>query len=259
MQTRKNVDTNEFEGRVKITGFPSKEAVLEKINGYIEKYKSDEKEKLYEIEKETSSSILLNFHKNTEMANLVIGKLKLLQMGNQNFSKLNCHLSIKVISPNQNEKNEKKEENEKKEDKKEKSPDKKSQEKNKNRRNEVYNIDTKNNPRLNKLLSKSLNFNRKNMNKYMNPDSNKMKIYESIFLNGGPYVDKFDYVKDDARKNKAQWLNKKGFIPYISKETILKNAHMIDNILYKEPANYNPFKFRPVQKSKWVGKNDFYD
>ena len=265
MQTRKNVDTNEFEGRVKITGFPSKEAVLEKINGYIEKYKSDEKEKLYEIEKETSSSILLNFHKNTEMANLVVGKLKLLQMGNQNFSKLNSHLSIKVISPNQNEKNEKKEENEKKDEKdkkdkkdqKEKSPEKKSQEKNKKRKNEVYNIDTKNNPRLNKILSKSLNFNRKNMNKYMNPDSNKMKIYESIFLNGGPYVDKYDYDKDNARKNKAQWINKKGFIPYISKETILKNAHMIDNILYKEPANYNAFNFRPVQKSKWIGKNDF--
>ncbi len=86
-----------------------------------------------------------------------------------------------------------------------------------------------------------------------------MKIYESIFLGGGPYLDKYDFIKEDARKNKAQWINKKGFIPYIGKETILKNAHMIENYLSLEPANpNNVYNFRQIQKSKWVGKDNFY-
>jgi hypothetical protein len=249
MNTRKNKDTNEFEGRVKITGFSSKESLLEKINLYLESYKSEEKESLYVIEKETSKSILLNFKKNTELANYIIRKLKLLQMGNQNFAKLNCHLAIKVISPNQNEKSEKKE---KSENENEKSPKKTK----KNDYKDIYNIDAKNNPKMNKLLNKSLNFNKRNMNKYLSPENNKMKIYESIFL-GGPYLEKSEFEYKDHMKNKAQWINKKGFIPYISKQTILKNAHMIENILSKEPDQPKAFNFRQIEKSKWVGKNDF--
>ena len=89
--------------------------------------------------------------------------------------------------------------------------------------------------------------------------NNKMKIYESIFLGGGPYLDKYDFIKEDARKNKAQWINKKGFIPYIGKETILKNSHMIENYLSLEPASpNNVYNFRQIQKSKWVGKDNFY-
>ena len=251
MNTRKNKDTNEFEGRVKITGFSSKESLLEKINLYLESYKSEEKESLYVIEKETSKSILLNFKKNTELANYIIRKLKLLQMGNQNFAKLNCHLAIKVISPNQNEKSEKKEKSEN-ENENEKSPKKTK----KNDYKDIYNIDAKNNPKMNKLLNKSLNFNKRNMNKYLSPENNKMKIYESIFL-GGPYLEKSEFEYKDHMKNKAQWINKKGFIPYISKQTILKNAHMIENILSKEPDQPKVFNFRQIEKSKWVGKNDF--
>ena len=71
-------------------------------------------------------------------------------------------------------------------------------------------------------------------------------------------VNKNEIIYEENRKNKAKWLNKKGFIPYIGKETILKNTHMIDNILYKEPAQDNNFKFRSVQKYKWVGKHDFF-
>ena len=237
MNGRKNFEENEFEGSIKITNFPSKEKIIEKINLYLEKYKKEEKE--------TSTSLLLNFHKNTEMANYVIRKLKLLQMENQNYSKINCHLAIKVI--NQREKNEKNDEG-------------KNEKSNKTKKNNynVYNIDTKNNPRLNKLLDKSLNFNKRNINKYLSPDNNKMKIYESIFLNGGPYIERNDIAKEEARKNKAQWLNKKGFIPYIGKETILKNSHMIENYLSKEPAQSNNFQFREIQKSKWVGKNNFF-
>ena len=32
---------------------------------------------------------------------------------------------------------------------------------------------------------------------------------------------------------------------------------MIGNILYQEPAQDKPFKFRPVEKSKWIGNQDF--
>lgn len=258
MQSRKNFDTNEFEGHVKINGFPSKDSLIEKINIYLEKYKTDEKEVLYDIEKETSNSILLNFHKNTEIANYVVRKLKLLQMGNQNYSKLKCHMTVKVTNPNEKKEREKKEKENNEQKGKEED---KSQKKNKTKKNktEIYNIDTKNNPKMNKLLNKSLNFNRKNMNKYMSPENNKMKIYESIFLNGGPYIDRYDLEKAEWRKNKAQWINKKGFMQYISKETISKNAHMIENYLNLEPAQpNNNINFRPIHKSKWVGKTNFF-
>ena len=252
MATRKNIDTNKFEGKVKITGFPSKDSIIEKINLYLEKYKSEQKESLYDIEKESSNSLLLNFHQNTEIANYVINKLKLLKMGNNNYSKINCHISIKVISPETNIKNEKKENNEA-EKKEEKSPKAKSKKKD---NKDIYNIDAKNNPRLNKLLNKSLNFNKKNMNKYLSPENNKMKIYESIFL-GGPYIEKGKFERKEALKNKAQWINKKGFIPYIGKETVDKNAHMIENFLCFEPHTNKSYNFRQIQKSKWVGKTDF--
>ena len=255
METRKNVDPNEFEGHIKIKGFPSKEALLDKVDLYLEKYKEDPKESLYEIEKETSNLIVLNFHKNTEIANYLIRKLKLLQIDNSSFSNLNCHLNIKVINPNQKKQDEEKE---KKEEEKEKSPkEKKSKNKIKNYNNGIYNLDTKNNPRMNKLISKSSNFNRKNINKYLSPDNNKMKIYESIFL-GGPYLNRIDLERKEAKKNKALWINQKGFNQYISKETVLKNSHMIKNYLYTEPLQENAYNFRQIQKTKWVGKNDFF-
>ena len=258
MEGRKNIDTNKFEGKVKITGFPSKDSIIEKIDLYLEKYKTDQKENLYDIEKETSNSILLNFHQNTEMANYVVNKLKLLKMGNNNYSKLNCHISIKVISPIPNVKNEKKENDEtkKKDEKSPKSPKSPKGQKSKKDSKDIYNIDAKNNPRLNKLLNKSLNFNKRNMNKYLSPDNNKMKIYESIFL-GGPYIERDKFERKEALKNKAQWINKKGFIPYIGKETIDKNAHMIENYLCLEPHSNKSYNFRQIQKTKWVGKNDF--
>jgi hypothetical protein len=253
-------DENEFEGKIKISNFPSKEQILEKINSYCEKYKTEEKDSLYDIEKENENLILLNFHKNSEIANYINRKLKLLQIEDTNFSDLNVNLYTKIINP----KNEKDKEA-KKEKSKEKDNENNSKEKsNKNKKNfqiknyskDVYNIDAKNNPRLNKLLRRSYNFNRLNMNKCMSPENSKMKIYESIFL-GGPYLNRNEIIYEENRKNKAQWLNKKGFVPYISKQTILKNAHMIDNILYKEPAQDKVYPFRPVEKSKWVGKQDF--
>ena len=258
MSTRKNVDPNEFEGHVKIKGFNSKESLINKIDTYLEKYKTDKNEILYDIEKESSNFIILNFHKNTELANYVIRKLKLLQLDNSAYSKLNCHLTIKVINPNQVEQDKKKEEEKKEEGKKEeKSPSKKNKNKIKNYNDDIYNLDTKNNPILNKLISKSSNFTKRNINKYLSPENNKMKIYESIFF-GGPYVNRTDLERKEAKKNKALWLNQKGFNQYISKETILKNSHMIKNILYTEPIQKQSYNFREIKKTKWVGKNDFF-
>ena len=248
-----NKDNNEFEAKIKISNFQSKEKLLDKINLYSTlKKKEEEGNSSYEIEKETSNMLLLNFHKNTELANYVNNKLKLLQIEKSNFSDLKINLIIKVKNPflekQKHDKNEKEtnEEKNKRREKKFKT----------NITDDIFNIDTKNNPSLNKLLSKSLNFSRKNINKCSNPENNKFKVYESIFL-GGPYLSKLDMIQEENRKNKEQWLNKKGFNPYISKKTILNNSYKMGNILFDEPAQDNKFKFRSVQKSKWVGKRDF--
>ena len=254
MENRKNIVKNTFEGRLKITGFPSKDSIIEKINLYIDKYKSKEKQKLYDIEKETSNSILLNFHQSTEMANYINTKLTLLKMGNNKYSKMDCHLSTKIIIPNQNqnEKNDKKENNEMG-----KKTQKSFKEIKIKKIGDFSSIDTKKNPKMNRLLNKSLNFINKNVNRYFSPQSNKMKIYESIFL-GGPYLEKRDFERKEAIKNKSQWINKKGFIPYIGKETILKNSHMIKNYINLEPHSNNKYIYRPVERTKWVGKHNFY-
>ena len=188
-----NKDLNEFEGKLKISKFPSKKEILEKINAYCEKYRKEEKSDSKSKSKSKEKQI-----KNKNSKNIQI----------------------------------------------------------KNYNNDIYNIDAKDNPRLNKLLFRSVNFNKRNINKYMSPENSKMKIYESIFL-AGPYVNQLELLHKEERKNKAKWLNQKGFIPYISKKTILQNENMIDNILYKE-AHHDPvYPFRPVQKSKWVGKQTF--
>ena len=244
-----NKNKNEFEAKIKISNFPSKEEIIEKINLFCNQNKAkDEEASLYDIEKETSNMILLNFHQNTELANYINRELKLLQIEKSNFSKMNVNLKVKINNPNNIKKKQEKKENEDKENLNLKK-------KNINK-NDIINIDTKNNPFLNKILSKSLNFNRKNINKCSNFENNKLKIYESIFL-GGPYLNKNDLVHEENRKNKEQWLNKKGFNPYISKNTIIKNSHMIDHILCHEPSQSYKFNFRSVEKTKWVGKRDF--
>ena len=246
-----NKNKNEFEAKIKITNFPSKEEIIEKINLFCNENKTkDDETSSYDIEKENSNMILLNFHQNTELANFINRELKLLQIEKSNFSNLNTNLKMKLKNPNNIRQKQDKKEDDNKENQKIK---KKNINKNKN---DIFNIDTKNNPFLNRIISKSLNFSKKNINKYTNPENNKLKIYESIFL-GGPYLNKNDLVHEENRKNKEQWLNKKGFNAYISKNTIIKNSHMMDNILYQEPAKYNKFNFRSVEKDKWVGKHDF--
>ena len=194
--------------------------------------------------------LLLNFHKKTELANYVNNNLKLLKIESNNFSDLKINLIIKVKNPFLEKQKQAKTDRENNED------NKKEKKKIKINKTDIFNIDTKNNPCLNKLFCKSLNFSKKNINKCTNPENSKLKIYESIFL-GGPYLNKVELIKKEKKKNKEQWLNKKGFNPYISKNTILKHSYKMGNILFDEPAQDCRFKFRSVQKSKWVGKRDF--
>ena len=245
-----NIDNNEFEAKIKISNFSSKEEILDKINSFCSIKKGEEENSSYDIEKETSNMLLLNFHKKTELANYVNNNLKLLKIESNNFSDLKINLIIKVKNPFLEKQKQAKTDRENNED------NKKEKKKIKINKTDIFNIDTKNNPCLNKLLSKSLNFSKKNINKCTNPENSKLKIYESIFL-GGPYLNKVELIKEENRKNKEQWLNKKGFNPYISKNTILKNSYKMGNILFDEPAQDYRFKFRSVQKSKWVGKRDF--
>ena len=109
-----NKDNNEFEGKIKITNFAPKDEILEKINSYCDKYKDEENNSVYDVEKENDNLILLNFHKNTEIANYIIRELKILQIDNPNFSELNYKLLIKIINPqNEKDKQAKKEKKEK--------------------------------------------------------------------------------------------------------------------------------------------------
>ena len=98
---------NEFEAKMKITNFPSKEEILEKINSYCnsEKKEGEEERASYDIEKETSNMILLNFGKDTELAYYINRKIKLLQIENSNFSNINCNLKINVKNPKKEKEN----------------------------------------------------------------------------------------------------------------------------------------------------------
>ena len=87
-----NKDDNEFEGKLKITNFSSKEDLLQKINSYCQKYATEENESLYDIEKEKSNLLILNFHKNSELASYINRKLKLLQIESLNYFKLRIRI-----------------------------------------------------------------------------------------------------------------------------------------------------------------------
>ena len=105
---------NEFEAKIRISNFSSKESLLDKINSYLKNNKNDEEEEEqspYEIEKETSNMIILNFQKDTELANYISKKLKLLQIENPNFSNLKSSLRIRIINPNVNKEKQNKDEN----------------------------------------------------------------------------------------------------------------------------------------------------
>ena len=110
-----NKNKNEFEAKIKISNFPSKEEIIDKINLFCNKNKTEDDEtSLYDIEKENSNMILLNFHQNTELANFINRELKLLQIEKSNFSNININLKMKLKNPNNiKQKQDKKEDDDK--------------------------------------------------------------------------------------------------------------------------------------------------
>ena len=80
----------------------------------------------------------------------------------------------------------------------------------------------------------------------MSPENSKMKIYESIFL-AGPYVNQLELLHKEERKNKAKWLNQKGFIPYINKK-------------FDDIYTFTPIKFTKNNKNKYKSLSQpFYE
>ena len=232
---------NNFEGLVKIGNIGNnKDKIIEEVDKYIdENYKKSD---LYVLEKKSPRRIVLNFHSNTEIANCVSRNLKLLQLDNPTFSNITVDMNVSIVNPISNKKS-------KDEEKKIPSQNRK--------RSYINKTPMRFNEKLNTVLSKSHNFSLNTFNK--NNKSKNMNIFESIFLDPGPYKDKYEVIKEENRKNKALWMNKKGFDAYVGKETILKNSNFIKNYVNLEPAK-EPISniFRVDQKLKWVGKHNFY-
>ena len=224
---------NNFTGIIKITNYMDKDKLLQKINKFLSN-KCQQKD-AYTIEKETPDLLILNFHSETEAAKCTSRFLKLLKLENKFFSNIGVFLNIKtlkhpVTKPNTNKK-------------------------------KLQKINTASNiilPKLNNILSRSKNFSMNDF-KSIEPKKSKMKIFESIFLAQGPYKDRYEMLLEEDQKNKALWLNKKGFNPFVGKETILKNSHMIKNYVNLDPTE-SPlsYKFRKDERAKWVGEHDFY-
>ena len=230
---------NNFKGLVKISNIgDNKDKIIEEVNNYIDKnYKKSD---LYVLEKESPRKLVLNFHSNTGVANCISRNLKLLQLENPTFSNMTVDMNVSIVNPISKLKN----------DSIDKSP---------SFRKKTYISKTpmRSNQKLNLILSNSHNFSLNNFNK--NDKSRNMNIFESIFLAPGPYKDKYDIIKEENKKNKALWINKKGFNAFVGKETILKNANFIKNYVNLGPAEEPTSNiFRKVQKSKWVGKHNFY-
>ena len=112
----------------KILYISSKDDLLEKINSYCQKYNVEGKDSLYDIEKEKSNLLILSFHKNSELANYINRKLKLLKIEDSNFSDLNTNLIVKVINPKNEKYKQEKKEKEKSEEKENKSTEKQKKE-----------------------------------------------------------------------------------------------------------------------------------
>ena len=230
---------NDFEGVVKISNIENnKEKIIEEVNKYIEEHY--QKPDLYVLEKETPKRLILNFHTNTEIAGCISRYLKLLQLENPDFSNIKVNLNVSIVNTNSKQQNE----NEEKSDSIKKNTF----------TNRCHTLSCE---KLNVVLSKSHNFSLNDFNK--NGKSRNMKVFESIFLSPGPYRDPYEKLKEENRKNKALWMNKKGFDACVGKETILKNSHFIKNYVNLEPAQKPILNiFRQDEKSKWVGRHNFY-
>lgn len=244
-------DENTFEAKIRITNFyPNKDKLKEEISNYLSSNYNDVE---YQIELETDKLLILNFTNKTEVANCLLRKLKLMKIENKNFPQLTTSLKVHIKNSISEQKKQNKEQG-----------IGTGTESNLNKKSFTSrtNLGTKGNL-ANKRYNSSTSTIDANKYKNYNPSKDihrsRAKIYESIFLDCGPYLDKYELEKEENRKNKAQWINKKGFNQFVGKSYILKNSNTIENYVNRDPSE-SPlvYNFRVNQKSKWVGKKNFY-
>ena len=94
--------------------------------------------------------------------------------------------------------------------------------------------------------------------RYEKPINQKSKFseiaYQSI-LASTPYIDPYEEQKIKNRENKFKWISNKNFYAYFGRATSNKNFFYHDFINEGLPSNH--LSFRPVEKNKWISKQNF--
>ena len=78
--------------------------------------------------------------------------------------------------------------------------------------------------------------------------------YHSI-LASTPYRDPYEEQKKINKENKIKWISERNFNGYFGRATSNKNIFYHDFISDGMPSP--PISFRPIEKKKWISKNDF--
>lgn len=227
MTTKKAKLINNFEAILKIENFyPNSIKLKDIVQKYLEETYPEVK---HEIVQDTSKTIKYSFSTNTEVANCVKRKLQLVQIDNPDFANLKVGVNIKITNKNTDENGKLK---------------------------GVANVQ----PRYLSQSSSDVNESYVKKKSPKKTLGSKSKIIESLFLDQGPYLSKSDVDKIWENKDKALWLNKKGFNRFIGQHDIDKNKHFVPNYvrLDNSPKPKSDCIFREDNKSQWVGKKNFF-
>jgi hypothetical protein len=79
--------------------------------------------------------------------------------------------------------------------------------------------------------------------------------YHSI-LASTPYRHPYEEQKKINKENKIKWISERNFNGYFGRATSNKNIFYHDFISDGMPSP--PISFRPIEKKKWISKNDFF-
>ena len=227
MAKSQNIEKVKLITQVKIINYPSKEMVLDLLNNFLSEnnYLKD-----YKI-LERSIYLLIKF-KESDIAYSFVKKLNYEKLINPMFSSIEITMNVDV---------EKKKKSNTSFFGKSSSAPKFVIKKNSNI------INNKNNKTEN-----SIDFNKNNYEKPIIHHKNKFSeiAYNSI-LASTPYREPYEEENKKRKMNKLKWVSKRNFDVYIGK----KNYFYHDFISNGIPSV--PISFRPVDKNKWVSKNDF--
>ena len=96
----------------------------------------------------------------------------------------------------------------------------------------------------------------KNYDKPMYHFNNRLSklAYHSI-LASTPYRDPYEVQKKINKENKFKWISNQNFNGYFGRATSNKNIFYHDFISDGIPSP--PISFRPIEKNKWISKNNF--